>query len=418
MPRVYSDYSYFDAVIFSPGIPEDLKLDQIGDSIRLSWLDSTEYEDGFVVERKIYGGSWESLYYVDKEKDFFVDYGPFIDGQIYYYRVKSYLVLSNQHYLVSAPSNIAVITFNSSIVANNSNIIEIEFNQTDSLSIDIQQNARIYIKNSNELSEYLWFLNGDCVSLTGKGEYADIIPLSVGTGVIIAKTKDSSQEAILNITITQDEINENPTFAKNLRLMQLNNSSIRVLWNYDSNPDPSISHFYIYRIEKTGSSSKHNLIDFSDLSKNRIGTVSFDNALSIYSFDDNGLKSGTSYIYTVVAISKYNKSSLYVQNNQYDYVGNKKYVIGSSANSDIEIDPSVAYVSPGSGIYLGILNPSNKVLSPEWEIEDNVSDSLLKDSSASTIYFEASDKSISKDSVVVRSGQDIARAKVIVTEVL
>jgi len=418
MAKTYTEYAYFKTVIISPIVPTGLKLDQTGNTVRLSWLDSSNYEDGFVIQRKNGSGSWKTLYFVGENKDLFVDYGPFTDGETYYYRVSSYIVLPNQKYLISDPSSEASLKLAiSSASADSESLVEVEFGNSISISIDLHYSLKAYIKDASATEEYLWFVDGDCVSLSGHNDYADLFALKLGTSKIVIKKANSSGESTINITVSRDEIESNPALPTNLRVMSLGASEIQLLWNYSL--DSVISHFEVYRVEKTGSSSKNNLIDFTDLTKNRIATVPFDSLQSVYNLHDYGLKSGTIYIYAVVAISKYDKSSLYNGKSEYDYIYNKKYILAGTQSGKITVDPSLAYVSPGSSLYIGIFSESSLAFSSiEWTIDQNNSGSELKTTDEEVAYFEASDKSISKDIVKVQADSYSATARIIVTETI
>jgi len=419
MSRTYSQYSYFNTVIFSPVAPSGLRLDQVGNTVAISWLDNSTYEDGFIIERKTSSGSWRKIYFVDEKKDFFTDYGPFTNGETYYYRVSSYIILPNQKYLISDASteaNLIIILTTASVDAES--IVEIEFSSTSSISLDLKEKVRVYVKDAVESVDYLWFSNSSSFSVAGHGEYADIFAVGIGSGTVKVKKRDNSGEAILNITVTREVIEDNPAQVNNLRARALTNSSLEILWNYDSDPDIPISHFEIYRIKRISSSSAGLLVVPGETT-NRVGVVAFDSLESVYNFYDYGLESGQSYVYTVVAISKYNISSMYDKGDLYDYVVNKQYVISATVESDIEIKPTLAYVSVGGSLYLGIYNPQDKTLSNiTWEIEQNESGSILRSDDEEVTYFEASDKSISQDDIKVQADSDIARARVIVTETI
>ena len=326
--------------------------------------------------------------------------------------------MSNQNYLVSSASAEASLTMvMSSASVGEQSIVEVEFGATASISLEAHEKIRVYVKDASSIVDYLWFSDSESFTLSGHDDYADVFALKIGSGTIRAKKADNTGEAILNITVTRDEIEDNPSQVSNLRARSTSSSSIEVLWNYDDGAD--ISHFEIYRLKRTGASSKNSLINFSDLTENRVGVVPFDSSESIYNFYDYGLKAGSTYIYAIAAFSKYNKISLYIGDEEYDYVGNRKYVYVGTESSDIEIDPAIAYVSPGSSLYLGILNPSGKSLSTiEWTIEENNSGSSLRTSDEDVTYFEASDRSISKDGVKVQADSDSAKARIIVTETI
>lgn len=420
MPRICSEYAYFQTIIISPIVPTDLRLDQIGNAIRLSWLDRSSYEDGYMIERKELGGSWQKLYFVNEKIDYFTDYGPFTNGQTYNYRVSAFIILPNQDYLFSTPSDEDSITVVlSSASVDEENIVEVEFGETYSIVLDIKEKIRIYVKDPSETMDYLWFSDDDFISVSGAGDYVDVFAIEAGAGTVRVKKRDDSGEAIINISVICETINVNPEQVKNLRARALNNSCIELLWNYDSENNPEVSFFEIYRIERTGSTSIQNLVDFSDLNKNKVGVVPFDSTEAIYNFYDYGLRSDRAYLYLIAAISRYNRNSLYVQDEQYDYISSKNYSAARTISSDIEISPSLLYVKAGEFLYLGILNEKKKTFSDiEWSIEENNSGSTLRSNTSEVAYFEASDKSVSEDIVKIQAGGDVSRAKVIVTEII
>lgn len=414
MSKTYTEYSYFNSVIISPSIPTNLKLDQIENNVRLSWLDSATYEDGFIVERKKENGQWKRLYFVQKNHDLFIDYSNFSNSDTYYYRIRSYIILSNQHYLISPPSEEKSITISISSFSSDENAIEIEFGNISSYSVYLNEKIRIYIKDFSVNSEYVWFNDAKSFSMSSHGQYADLFPIEKGSGTVVVKRSDDNLSAILNINVLSSEIEDNPAVPLNLRSVSNGNSSICILWNYSED----ISHFEIYRIEKTSSSSKNNLIDYSDLNKNKISFVGFDPLKSIYNFYDYGLKTDTTYLYAVVAISRNNKSSLYRGKNRYDYILNKKYISVKTDYSEISIEPSLAYVEPGSSLYMSINSEIESFSNVNWSICTNNSESELINSDKESVYFNASDKNICKDDVIVEADSYSAKSRIIITETI
>ena len=414
--QVYSKYGIGNLVLYAPIAPEGLKLEQVGTSIRLSWLDKSTYENGFIVERKTNEDDWKLLYFTGEKIDYFSDYGIFENNSKYYYRIRSYILLFNEKYLYSMPSEEKNITYYQNASSLETNIVEIDFNNETSLSFSIDDFIRIYVKNYDKTISYYWFCNDNIISISQHNYFADIIAHEIGFSKIVVKTSNSDAVAVVNLTITEENINENINYPSNIRARFLSNSSIEVFWNYENELD-NISHFDVYRIERIDSETKYSLIDYDDLNKNRITSLPYDKETKIFKYDDYGLKNNTYYIYTIVAVSTNGTTSLYDGNIKYDYVGQKSYYILSTQNSSFSIDPSLSIVTPTQSLYLGILG-YNKDSNYSWEIEENNSNSQIGVIGKDYIYYKISDKTISLDLIGATDGADTAKAKIIVTEVI
>ena len=308
------------------------------------------------------------------------------------------------------------IIYYENISSSETNVIEIDFDNETSLTYNINDFIRIYVKNYDKNIEYYWFVDEDIVSISKHNYFADIISYEVGYSKIVVKKSNSNESAILNLTITNTDVDENVIYPSHIRARFLSNSSIELFWNYENNLD-NISHFDIYRIQRIDSETKNSLIDYDDLTKNKINSISYNRESKIFKYEDYGLKNGTYYIYTVVAISTSGISSLYNGKIRYDYVGNKSYTILSTKKTSFDIDPSLTIVNPLQSPYLGILG-YNKDKTYSWEIEENNSNSQIGVTGKDYIYYKTSDKTISSDLVSATDGTDIVKSKIIITETI
>jgi hypothetical protein len=414
---VYSLFATLDYIIFSPVAPENLNLLVRQDAVRLSWLDKSTYEDGFVIERKKGTGDFESLYFTKSNRDFFVDEGVF-ETATYTYRVRSYVILPNEKYLYSPASNeVSVDIDPAALATDGDSVLYIEFGQEVDQEVDISSATRVFILNPEDV-EHDWSANNSKTSLQPHNIFADMFALETGETRIVSKSEESDDEAVLNLIIERPNIDQSPEPPVNLRGMAANNSSITISWNDVSESRDQVSHYDIYRVKRENSSSALDLVSFEDLAKNRIASVPNRNA-QIFNYTDFGLISGTRYIYLVAAVSKFGRTSLLNGEIPYDYIGENDFITVSTTPNDIDIDPALAFVSPNASGYLGIINNSSDELGNiDWQIESGNSGSNLRIEGQDYVYYEASDKALSSD--MVKSNTDIgsARSKVIVTEVV
>jgi alpha-tubulin suppressor-like RCC1 family protein len=78
--------------------PANLIITSSGE-ITLSWTDNSPEEDGFKIERKGSNGIYEQIAIVGANITSWIDTGPFLSGNRYYYRVRSYNMYGNSSYL-------------------------------------------------------------------------------------------------------------------------------------------------------------------------------------------------------------------------------------------------------------------------------------------------------------------------------
>lgn len=418
MSRIYTQYSEQTPVIFAPIPPAGLKLNQIQSSIRLSWEDPVLYEDGFVVERKTTSGLWKTLYFTPFNKGFFDDYGPFEVGEEYTYRVKSYSILANQKYFFSSPSNeSSVVYFESTAVSSDSFLIE--FGDSAQVTIGLSGSVRARIKDYELNKDYLWFFDKNVISLIDNDSFADIIPIESGSTQVTVKRLDDNEEATLDMIITASSVADNPSYPTSIRGTSVNNSMNDILWNFVASESDCISHFDIYRKKRENNQTKHNLLNYDDMSENKIWSIPYEANKSTFNYRDFGLDSGTRYVYTVIAVNRFGLTSALNGEEIYDYVSNGRYSIIETESSSIDIDPSAALVSPNDSLYLGVVNNSGAtILESDWSIEQNNSNSQLDVKEVDFAYYKASDKSVSEDVVSLSVNSDMAKSKVIVTDVV
>lgn len=417
MSRIYSQYSEPTVVTFAPAAPSGVKLNQIQKAIRLSWEDQAMYEDGFVIERKDGSGSWQTLYFSAYNRGYFDDYGPFTDGAQYTYRVKSYSILASQRYFFSEASQEVSVTYSYSDSLATETSISIVFGETESASVEISNAFRVYLEGCEEGVDYLWFSSNGAVSVVDGNSFASIIPLETGDAVVTARRRSDGEEAVLYLSVYTDKINQNPDPPVSIRGTAVNNSMIDILWNSESSDD--LSHFDIYRIKRENTRSKNSLINYSDLSENRIASVPYTSGSSNFSHRDSGLISGTKYIYTVVAVNKYGLTSMFSGEERYDYVLNNSYSTVKTEVSDVDVDPPLAFVAPNSSVYLGVVNNTDALIEDSnWEIEQNTSNSKIEFEEVDFAYYGASDKTVSEDIVKLSVKNSAARSKIVVTETI
>jgi hypothetical protein len=170
-----------------------------------------------------------------------------------------------------------------------------------------------------------------------------------------------------------------------------------ITWNND---DTNVSYFNIYR------ALKGNLELVAD--ENLIGTVS--NSSSVFfNYIDLNLEINRDYIYTVVAVSKFGKNSLYNGN---IYIGFDNTSL-STKNLELAILQPSTFVEPLSSVGLSSTLPGS------WSFQENNSGSILteKDSMVEAIY-QANDSWGAEDIIKIESDDQKSFSKVIITEVI
>jgi len=91
---------------FAPTQPLDIVAAFVSGGIRISWKDTSEYESGYIIERKIGDGEWQEIAKLSENTTEFID-KDISKGGTYYYRVYSINELGK-----SASSSIASIFVN------------------------------------------------------------------------------------------------------------------------------------------------------------------------------------------------------------------------------------------------------------------------------------------------------------------
>jgi hypothetical protein len=413
MARIFSTPSITTPVIFTPVAPSDLKIIKVESEIRVSWVDNSSYEDGFVVERKQGSGDFDTLFYSKTNRNFFVDAGPFVEDT-YTYRVKSFVVLPNQLYFNSPPSNEDSIEMTEEAESETVTTIFIDFNETLSYSSDLKENFRIQIKNSEDI-EYLWFIDDDIAVVEQFNDFADVYPSSIGVTKIYVKKIESSDQADFDLTITADSVNMNPDSVINVIGKAINESTVEINWNDISDFRGNVSHYEIYR----SSVSESDLVDFNEVDNNRIAAVDNKLSLDILSYKDYGLEQNKKYYYAIVSISRFGKSSLYTGTQEIDLSDSESVTSVRTKSSDVEIDPPKAFVDPDASLYLGIKNNTDGTVTDiAWSFVTNNSGSELRIDEEDFVFYEGSDKWISEDHVRLDADGSEANAKIIVTRVI
>jgi hypothetical protein len=418
MSIIYSQFSEISGLIFIPVKPLGLKLTQVKEMIRLSWEDNSFNEDGFVIEKKI-DNEWKISFFVPKNVNYFNDFGPFEFGNEYKYRVRAFSILQNQKYFFSVPSDEREITFyNYANLENNNELFSFSFDKDNYFYIDLNNIVKIEVEDYDENDVYDWFFDNQRISLINNNYYSYVIPMEIGESRISVKRISDKKIATLNMNIYLTENRKNPSYPKRIRANSVNNSMIDIFWKFDKN-DETISHFDIYRIKWENSNSKNILVDYENLSLNRIISVPYDKEKQDYSFRDFGLLSGNKYVYTVVAINNLGLSSLYLGKEKFGYIENNRYVIVQIPKSNIDIDPPSAVLSPNSSRYFGVINNQKQsIVNSKWEIEDNNSESVLEFERLNSVSFRSSDKSFSEDTLKLTADGSSARSKIIILDVI
>ncbi|HUM76489.1 MAG TPA: fibronectin type III domain-containing protein, partial [Fervidobacterium sp.] len=88
---------------FAPAQPLDIGAAFVSDGVRISWKDTSEYESGYIIERKIGEGGWQEIIKLPENSTEFID-KDISKGGTYYYRVYAVNELGK-----SAPSPIVSI---------------------------------------------------------------------------------------------------------------------------------------------------------------------------------------------------------------------------------------------------------------------------------------------------------------------
>jgi fibronectin type 3 domain-containing protein len=408
--QIQSLFSTNNYIIFTPVTPSNLDVKLINGMSRLSWSDNSTYENGFIIKRKYNDGEYDVIYSSVKNNSFFVDSGPFLEGE-YTYKVNSFVVLSDQTRLDSPDSNEASIEITIDKVENDSNGYYIDFAEESNIEVVANSIFKVTILNTTE-TDYFWFADNDNIILGQFGNYAYISAMKVGDSVV--KVRDSfNSEAVLNVSIINKFNFNSPSHPVNVLPITKSESFIEISWNYIGDDIEDISHFDIYRLPKVGTNSANTLINQNDLSINRVNSIS-NKMLNIFSFIDYGLQFGQSYFYTVVAVGINGKTSLFKDGK---YVSPEVIEV-STMNNNLSINPSQVFVDPVSTYLLQAVS-TEELSSADWGISSNNSNSsLLETDSNQNVIFESTDKWISKDIVEVNNDGVTASSRIIITKMI
>jgi len=411
---IYSSTVSLGYVIFAPVPPEELVATEVPTGVRLDWLDKATYESGFAIERKQGDGEFQLLYFSLSNQSFFVDEN-IVESDIYTYRIKSYVITPSETYFYSNPSNEVSIDYGIDLPVQSDSQVNIQIGLTGEEVFILGSNQKVYVEDPDE-GEHDWSVNNDKLIVQQHDTFANVFSLESGSSVISVQNRNDRTKGFLNVSSENRTINQNPIPPTNLKLNVATQFYSNISWNNTDSLE--ISHYDIYRIKKENSLTVNDLIDFTDLSKNKIASVPSSDS-SLITFTDYGLESGSKYFYTVAAVSKFGKSSLFEGSTPYDFITNSKYVVVSTPSSDVEIKPSFILSKPNVSGYIGVVNNSSQDIDEiSWEIESNTSGSTLTVEGEEYVYFQASDKTVSSDILKAETNLGNARAKIVITDII
>jgi hypothetical protein len=92
----YSDYTESNYVYTTPAPPSNFTL--TNGSIVLDWTDDATWEQGFQIQKRIFGDEWEDLVTLNEDVETYTDNITVVQGIGYEYRIRSYRTFPNALY--------------------------------------------------------------------------------------------------------------------------------------------------------------------------------------------------------------------------------------------------------------------------------------------------------------------------------
>jgi hypothetical protein len=396
--RHYGRYSYSDTAIFAPLQPSDLVVVKSGSGLYLSWLDNSSYEDGFVIQRKSPEDlDWGTIAYARMNRGFFLDEDITVEG-VYEYRVMSYITMKDQTLLYSVSSNEVAYDIMLSDISGFSSpdIIFVDAGQTSDIEVNYNESVRIVIEGISD-QEVFWFMDNNSNSISSFGNVADVFIFSSNDFSLRIEQQGSDIITNINVQVDYVDFRNNPKKPTNIK-GRLGGGLLGIInWNSDG---ANISHFNIYRSFKGDS----NLIK----EENLVGTVS-NSSNVFFSFLDTGLGVAQDYVYTVVSISSFGKTSLF---NGSLYVGYDRVNV-STKSVELAILPPSSFVVPNGSVSLSSTKPS------DWSFQENNSGSeLIESVGKTTAQYLATDSWGANDVIKAEYDGKTSFSQVIITEII
>ncbi|MCK4655206.1 MAG: hypothetical protein KAU01_12260 [Candidatus Cloacimonetes bacterium] len=251
--------------------PSNFKVRAIDDqSVRLSWEDKYDFEEGFKIERKEEKGDYTEIAEVSANKVYYTDKG-LIDGKIYVYRIKAFSEINESDY----SEEISIST---------------EFPLPQNLYIDVinDQSIKLYWEDKSTFVEgYRLERKKDDEEFVIIAELSRIDKTYIDEGLILGceYTYRIKAWSEFNESEYSDEVNTKTDFPgpANLYSEKVDDQSIRLYWEDNCVFEDG------YRLERKGEDGKYEVI--AELDPN----TSF--------YKDTGLIYGKVYYYRVAAFT-------------------------------------------------------------------------------------------------------------------
>ena len=397
----YSSFTESNIVQVVPSPPSDLVASYNGSTVSLNWSDRSSFETGFIIERSKDDSGWLTLYQTIPNTTSKTDDYILTEGSTYNYRVKAYLIGDDGQLYYSTTSNESEVFISGSDLEAG----EVLLTPGETVELSVDYRSSFIVRAGQEFENvFNWYTTDkDIVNIADYGVYCRASTIAIGQATITARGMRKGQEAQLILTVTKPAI-EIPAKPSNVQVISVTDTSATISWSAVGLSQNRISHFEIYRVEDTDSDQDlENLINPNHISRTRVGTATYVSDSDYIDFTDTGLEQGKSYYYLVVTVDDQGQSSLYQQDGEIiDYEGNGDYISVSTNESIISIVPSKTIMRPESQKLFSAqgINLNTQI---NWELDPGTSLSEVKNQKGAFTTIQASDKTVSQETLKASS---------------